>query len=126
MYSMFQTLNVTLTHYSQLMGCNFIYLDLSLPHAVHGQIPHLEKLGLSINRLQSTLEKLPLSGHTIDRTLLHDIRNELSVISTRGQLLRVKSATELGSGSSQYLQNILTACDLFIKAVKTNEEYATS
>jgi hypothetical protein len=115
-----------LRHYTQLMGNHFISLEMGFTPAARLQLPHLEKLGLSINRLQNTLAGLPLSHKLVDRDVLHGIRNELSIIATRAQLLRMKSAVELGSDSRLCLQNIVTAAELFVEALKANDVYATS
>ena len=63
------TLEATLAHYTQLMRYNFIYLDPGITQTTKAQMPHLEKLGVSVNRLRITLEKLPPSYDSLDKAM---------------------------------------------------------
>ena len=111
----------TLIHYTQLISYNFLYLKLGITQMSSTPRPHLEKIGRSIDQLKITLEVLSQLQGSIDRGAVHDIRNELSLISSYAQLLNVKYAVELGSGATLYLKNILTVCDLFIQELKPEE-----
>jgi len=121
---MFKTLKRALTHHIQTMDHNFMCLDLSLSPTDDLYIRRLETLGMSIDRLRFTLEGLPISHELIERVVLHNIRTQVTTISTNIQLLHLKykvSPTEL-----IYLETILTECQGFTEALENTKALATA
>lgn len=120
MCSILNTYKDMLTHSLQFMRYNFTYLDLGFTQTATPLL-NLEKLRMAIDQFSLTLEALPLSCEGLDRVTQDDIRTELSIISTRAQLLRIKNAGELGGNASLYIRNILKACELIIQGLETTK-----
>jgi hypothetical protein len=99
------------THDVEILEHSFTCLSLIATQLSDPQRFQLEKLGTSIRHLCVTLTELSLSCGLVDRNTLHDIRNQLSVVSTRAQLLRAKNAAQLGKDTLDHLEKIIRVCE---------------
>ena len=115
---MFKTLKRTLTHDVQTMDHHFMCLDLSLGSATDLQIHRLEALGIGIDGLRFLLEGLPMSRELVDRAVLHDMRNQLAIISTDAQFLFLSYKGTLGCEARSYLEAILNRCERITEALE--------
>jgi hypothetical protein len=95
----------------QLMACSVLSLKNPLAQYSEQQSQHIEKLGLNISQLCIALAHLPGNGERIERNLMHDLRNQLSIVSMRAQLLRVRNTGELGKEAVENLEKIVAGCE---------------
>jgi hypothetical protein len=115
---MCKTLKRTLTQSIRMIDYDFMCLDLSTRSTVSLEIHRLEALGTNIDQLRLTLEGLPLSEDIFDRRILHELRQQISMISTRTQLLCLKYKDRLKTDALSYLDKILAECEHMIKVLE--------
>jgi hypothetical protein len=118
---MSQTLKRTLIQSIRLMDYDFMCLHNSVQGVGEAEISRIETLGLSIERLRSILEEIPAREYA-DRGRMHDIRTQLSIVSTRTQLLNFKCKEKLGSTSISYLGKILAECENINRWLETHRD----
>lgn len=97
----------TLTHFIQMIDHDFMCLDLSIAEATELQMHSLETLSISIDKLRSTVQFLPVSNNPVCSMVRHDIYNHLTVIGGFAQVLMHKRAGYLEPDTIMYLNKII-------------------
>lgn len=118
---MSQALKHTLIQSLRLMDYDFTCLHRSAQGISGTEISRIETLGLSIERLRSTLEEIPAREYA-SRGIVHEIHTQLSIVSTRAQLLHLKCKEKSGLTSMSYLEKILAECENVNRRLETYKD----
>jgi hypothetical protein len=120
-----KTLKRTLTQSIRMIDYDFMCLDLSTRSTSSLELRQLEALGMNIERLQLTLEGLPSSQDACGRRIRHELRQQISIISTRTQLLGLKYKDRLEADALVHLSKILVECEHMIEVLEKLKQAAT-
>jgi hypothetical protein len=106
---MYKTLQSILVEHIQRLDHDFIWAKLSIQHTTNLQIRNLKTINLSIDKLRSALETLPISKESepICPAVQYDIYSHLTIIRRVAYILLRKSACCLDADAIQYLDNVV-------------------